>query len=503
MEVDPTVKDPVETDDELVHVDNESDVEVNDVTADQQSVGAAPAPTSTAATRPEVCKCPEQTEASCNDTTCARNHTKVPRNTCSTSRHGKDKRKHSSRSDGGRSEGGRSDSSRSDGGRSDGGRSDSGRSDSGRNDAGRATSLKNLPGTESVDEGARASSKTGRRHRPEEPHRRSEDAHSTAAAGPETERRKVIVNNHPQSLSQALSYGQASTPKGPELDCHPENLSASAKNSPGIPSPQTGTPTLPQADSPHLKASSDFYHSSAFSRQTLASPELGHLMPQSARDLPPRPVQYLPPTSAMLPENLSLGSSTPREQHSLPECQRFLQGMGQISHLLSRTGDSKDALDKAPPSSVSSASLSQPAHRPSFMISDILGDRQPSKESPSKEPISREPFSREPFSREPTSREPFSREPFSREPFSKEPPSRIEPSSRDPPSGPRSSLTYFPAVRYAPLRLLSPHSPPGLDRSPGSEDAPSCSQSPMEEEEEEEEGEGSDLDVGSEYHIDA
>ena len=113
------------------------------------------------------------------------------------------------------------------------------------------------------------------------------------------------MNNHPQSLSQALSYGQASTPKGPELDCHPENLSASAKNSPGIPSPQTGTPTLPQADSPHLKASSDFYHSSAFSRQTLASPELGHLMPQSARDLPPRPVQYLPPTSAMLPENLS------------------------------------------------------------------------------------------------------------------------------------------------------------------------------------------------------
>ena len=171
--------------------------------------------------------------------------------------------------------------------------------------------------------------------------------------------------------------------------------------------------------------------------------------------------------------------------------------MGQISHLLSRTGDSKEALDKAPPSSVSSASLSQPAHRPSFMISDILGDRQPPRESHSREPISREPFSKEP-----TSREPFSREPFSREPFSKEPPSRIEPSSRDPPSGPRSSLTYFPAVRYAPLRLLSPHSPPGLDRSPGSEDAPSCSQSPMEEEEEEEEGEGSDLDVGSEYHSD-
>ena len=430
MEPDPTAKDPAGTDDELVHVENESDVEVNDVTTDKRTVAPTPSP----ATRSELGKCPEKPQKSCDDATCARNHAKVPRNSCSASRLSKEKRKHGCRSDGGRD--------------------------------GRVATLKNTQRTEHADEET-PSSKTDRRRRSEGSDGCSDDTPTAVVS--EAERRKVIMTGHAQSLSQALSniqdlghkYPEDLRHKDPEdlrhkesEDCQPENTSISTRNLPRIHSPHGGNSTLRQT-SPRLTVSSDFYHNSAFSRQSLASSEFGHLMPQSQRDLPPRPSQYLPPAPALVPEKLPHGLSTPTA-HSLPECQRFLQEMGQYPPLLSHAGNSKDMLDKGPASSVSEG-LPQPAHRPSFMIADILGDKQPSKEVSSKEPLSREP------------------------------------SSREAPSAPRSSLTYFPAVRYGPLRLLSPHSP-CLDRSPESEDAPSCSQSPMEEEEE-----GSDIDVDSEY----
>jgi hypothetical protein len=119
-------------------------------------------------------------------------------------------------------------------------------------------------------------------------------------------------------------------------------------------------------------------------------------------------------------------------------------------------------------------------HRPSFMISDILGDKaQQQREQQHQQQQHQQQLGIE---RSLSGKTDF----FLTEKMG------VGHFSRTP-----HPFHHVPAFRYAPLHLLTSHHDvtrhvAGSPRSPGSEDTPSCSQSPAGEEDEE-----SDIDVDS------
>ncbi|KAL8625883.1 hypothetical protein ACOMHN_012475 [Nucella lapillus] len=411
----------VSTEDEFVHVDNDSDTEVSHIPTDKTSRGKT--------SEDEGCPGPKK-PTPCDNKICAKNPNKASLKSSSFSKV-KDRKRHSSASDHGSAED--------------------------------ASVVKNHQHAEESPVTEASSQAEIAQPQPTHDHHKPTDS----------ERRHSTSSGLPQSLSQALSqdhHEEEETREDPE-NHHPENLSV-ARTLSRMASPQGVVASgrhPPPHSSPMMGLSSAFYPNPAFSRHGGLSPEeLGYFLPHPHphRDFRARPPQYLPPAPPLIPGNLP---HRPRDHLYFPESQRPFHAVNRFAQQLPLNCKDLPKDSHVPDKKPSSHSDGQQIHhKPSFMISDILGDREPS--------------------REPRGR-------------------RDETTSRGETNPAMNPLTYVPlgGARYGSLHVLC-NEGRGLglggmggdrDRSPGgSEDAPSCSQSPMEDDDD-----MSDIDIDdSEYY---